>query len=91
MSVLTQLVLQITLIVLIGLVIPCVHRMVVGPTAADRLQAIDTITTLLIGMMLVLAGLRQEWMFVDVAIALAALGFIGTLSLARYISEGRLF
>lgn len=91
MSGLTQLILQITLIVLIGLVIPCVHRMVIGPSAADRLQAIDTITTLLIGMMLVLAAIRQDWMFVDVAIALAALGFIGTLALARYISEGKLF
>jgi multisubunit Na+/H+ antiporter MnhF subunit len=28
---------------------------------------------------------------VDVGIALAALGFIGTLALARYISEGKVF
>jgi multicomponent Na+:H+ antiporter subunit F len=63
----------------------------VGPSAADRLQAIDTITSLLIGIIIVLAILRQEWMFVDVGIALAALGFIGTLALARYISEGKVF
>lgn len=91
MSPLTLLILQLVLITLIVLLIPCVYRIAAGPTAADRLQAIDTITTLLIGMIVVLAALRQEWMFVDVAIALAAFGFIGTIALARYISEGKMF
>lgn len=91
MSELVSLILQITLIGLIVLIVPCVHRMMVGPSAADRLQAIDAITTLLIGIIMVLAALRHEAMFVDIGIALAALGFIGTLALARYISEGRLF
>ncbi|MFN8530576.1 MAG: monovalent cation/H+ antiporter complex subunit F [Anaerolineae bacterium] len=91
MSAITLLILQATLIILIGLILPCVHRIAVGPSAADRLQAIDTITTLLIGIIMVLAALRQEWMFVDVGIALAALSFIATLALARYISEGKVF
>ncbi len=91
MNPLAEFFLQVTLIVLIALVIPCVHRMIAGPSAADRLQAVDTITTLLIGIALALAALRQEWMFVDIALALAALSFIGTLALARYISEGKWF
>lgn len=91
MSEIVMLILQFALLGLILLIVPCVHRMVIGPSAADRLQAIDTITTLLIGIIMVLAALRQEIMFVDIGIALAALSFIGTLALARYISEGRLF
>jgi multisubunit Na+/H+ antiporter MnhF subunit len=83
--------LQAALVVLVTLTLPCAYRVAVGPSAADRLQAIDTITSLLIGIIIVLAILRQEWMFVDVGIALAALGFIGTLALARYISEGKVF
>jgi len=82
---------QAALIVLVILIIPCAYRVWRGPSAADRLQAIDAITTLLIGIIIVLALLRGTVMFIDVAIALAAFGFIGTIALARYISEGKAF
>jgi multicomponent Na+:H+ antiporter subunit F len=83
--------LQAALIVLVALIIPCAHRVWVGPSGADRLQAIDTMTTLLIGIIIVLALLQSTSMFIDVAIALAAFAFISTLALARYISEGKVF
>ena len=82
---------QAALVVLVLLIIPCAYRVSVGPSAADRLQAVDTITTLFIGIIVVLALLRDTSMFVDIAIALAAFAFIGTLALARYISEGKVF
>ncbi len=91
MSPVFQLSIQAALVVLVALIIPCAYRVWVGPSAADRLQAIDTITTLLIGIIIVLAVLRATTMFVDVAIAIAAFAFIGTLALARYISEGKVF
>jgi multisubunit Na+/H+ antiporter MnhF subunit len=91
MSPLLQLSVQAALVVLVGLNIPCAYRVWIGPTAPDRLQAIDTITTLLIGIIIVLALLRGTSMFIDVAIAIAAFSFIGTLALARYISEGKAF
>jgi len=78
-------------IVLIALLLPCIYQLARSRTAADRLQIIDTITTLLIGIIVVLALLRGDWMFIDIAIALAAFAFIGTLALARYISEKRVF
>jgi multicomponent Na+:H+ antiporter subunit F len=77
------------LFALILLLAPCIYRLWQGPTSADRLQVIDTITTLLIGIIIVLALVRTDFMFVDIAIALAAFAFISTLALARYISEGR--
>ena len=91
MSSFVQVGIQAALIALVILIIPCAYRVWVGPSAADRLQAIDTITTLLIGIIIVLALLQGISMFIDVAIALAAFAFIGTLALARYISEGKVF
>jgi len=82
---------QAALVILVVLLVPCAYRVWMGPSAADRLQAIDAMTTLLIGIIIVLALLRDTAMFVDVAIALAAFGFIGTIALARYISEGKVF
>jgi multisubunit Na+/H+ antiporter MnhF subunit len=82
---------QAALVVLVVLIVPCAYRVWIGPSAADRLQATDAITTLLIGIIIVLALLRTTAMFIDVAIALAAFGFIGTLALARYIAQGKVF
>ncbi len=84
-------ILQAVVITLVVLIIPCAYRVWLGPSGADRLQAIDTITTLFIGIIIVLALLQGVSMFIDVAIALAAFGFIGTLALARYISQGKVF
>jgi multisubunit Na+/H+ antiporter MnhF subunit len=91
MSAATTISLQLGLLILVLLLIPCIHRVVIGPSAADRLQAIDTITTLLIGVIVLLALSQGIVMFVDIALALAAFAFIGTLALARYISEGKVF
>jgi multisubunit Na+/H+ antiporter MnhF subunit len=52
---------------------------------------VDLITTLLIGIIVMLALVEDTQNFVDMAIALAAFAFIGTISIARYISEGRVF
>ena len=91
MSLLVQVGLQLALTVLAVLIVPCAYRVWAGPTAADRLQAMDTISTLLIGIIVILALLQGIGMFIDVAIALAAFAFIGTIALARYISEGKVF
>jgi multicomponent Na+:H+ antiporter subunit F len=82
---------QIALIILIVLLVPCVWRMLRAPNAAERLQAIDLFTTLLIGIIVVLALVEGIAFIVDIGIALAAFSFIGTLAIARYLSDGGLF
>ena len=82
---------QLILLALVSLLIPASYRVIVGPTLPDRLQAVDLITTLLIGIIVMLALVEGTEVFVDMAIALAAFAFVGTISIARYISEGRAF
>jgi multicomponent Na+:H+ antiporter subunit F len=91
MSATTGFLLQLALVVMIGLMVPCIYRVVVGPSPADRLQATETITTLLIGIVLLLALVQGSAFVIDVALALAAFSFVATLALARYLSEGRVF
>ena len=88
-SAIAQAAIQLILLALIILLIPASWRIIVGPTLPDRLQAVDLITTLLIGIIVMLALVEETQVFVDMAIALAAFAFIGTISIARYISEGR--
>lgn len=83
--------LTLVLIVLVLLVLPCSWRIWRGPSTADRLLAIDLITTLLAGVMVVLALLFQQGMFLDVALALGILSFIGTIGISRFVAEGSVF
>ncbi len=80
-----------SLIVLVLLAVACVYRAYKGPSIADRLLAIDLITTIIIGIILLLMLLTGPEFLVDIALAMAALTFIGTVALARYVSEGRVF
>ncbi len=84
-------VVQIALSIMTMLLLPCAYRVAVGPSPADRLQAVETTTTLLIGIIVLLTLLQGSALIIDVGIALAAFAFITTLAIARYLSEGRVF
>lgn len=83
--------LQLALAALVLMLLPVSYRIVTGPTQACRLQAIDAITMLLIGILIVLAVLQEAGMMIDVALSLAAFGFIGLLAISRYLIQGKVF
>ncbi len=90
-SAFAQSAIQIILLALVALLLPASYRVIAGPTLPDRLAAVDLITTLLVGVIVMLALVEGTEVIVDMAIALAAFAFIGTISIARYIAEGRVF
>ena len=90
-SAFAQTAIQLILLALVMLLIPASYRVIVGETLPDRLASVDLITTLMIGIIVLLALVEGTQVYVDMAIALAAFAFIGTISIARYISEGRVF
>jgi len=70
------------------LMIPIIYRMVVGPTAIDRIVAVNIIgtkTTVLLILIGMIFG-RVE-MFVDFALTYALLNFIGSIAAARYLNR----
>lgn len=91
MSEMVQNAAQIALIILIALLLPCAYRVFKGPRPAERLQALDLITVLLIGIVILLAVVQESAFVVDVALALAAFGFVSTLAIARYVASGKVF
>jgi len=69
----------------------CLVRSLLGPTAQDRVIAIDTFTTLFI-VILVIFGLQyRQSMLLDIAIAFSILSFIGTLAIAKYLEGEKLY
>ncbi|MFW3146495.1 MAG: cation:proton antiporter [Thermoplasmatota archaeon] len=60
-------------------------RLFLGPTSPDRVVALDTVNTLVVGFMIVLGAYYEEVIFIDIAIVYAVLSFVTTLFIARYI------
>lgn len=70
------------------LMIPVFYRMIVGPTAIDRIVATNIIGTKTAVLLVVIGTLfHGVEMFVDFALAYALLNFIGSLAAARYFSK----
>ena len=65
-----------------------VYRLAVGPDATDRLVALDTLYINAI-VMLVLVGLEfGTLMFFEAALLIAMMGFVGTVTVAKYLRRG---
>jgi len=68
----------------------CLYRIVKGPTAPDRIVAIDMFGIMVIGFCAVLTiSTKRSW-YIDIGIAWALQSFISTLALAKFL-EGRDF
>ena len=63
-------------------------RLFIGPTTPDRLIALDTVNTLVSGIMLVLGAVYDSVVMVDVAIVYMALSFVSGLYFARHLEGG---
>jgi multicomponent Na+:H+ antiporter subunit F len=65
-------------------------RVLRGPTAPDRIVAIDIFGILIVGLCAVLSIATGRSWYIDIGIAWGLQSFIGTLALAKYL-EGRSF
>jgi len=74
-----------TVICLTVLMVFAAVRLVIGPTAPDRVIALDTVNTLVIASMIIFGVIFKEIIFVDVAIVYGLLSFVSTLYIAKYI------
>lgn len=78
----------IVLIALLICVIMAIIRVVLGPTAPDRIVGLDTINTIVISSMVIFGAAFREVIYIDVAIVYALLSFISTLFIAKYLEGG---
>lgn len=73
-------------LILLGLaLLVSLVRIVIGPTLSDRVLALDMLTVVAMGFIGAIAVRTGLWLYLDIAIALALLGFLATVALARYI------
>ncbi len=64
------------------------YRVIRGPTTPDRVVALDTIATNVVAIAVLFAFETGSGFFIDIALVLAIIGFISTIAVARYVTEG---
>ncbi|WP_321417314.1 cation:proton antiporter [uncultured Methanomethylovorans sp.] len=80
--------LDFSLILMVIAFIPCIYRIIVGPTIPDRVIALDALTTVIIVMLGAYSYGKHSAFFMDVALVLAVISFVGTVTISKYLDEG---
>lgn len=62
-----------------------------GSYIIDRLIALDVSGTLVLAVLVLIAIVKQDSIFIDIAIGIAALSAISTINLARYFAQEKIF
>lgn len=79
--------LLIAAIILVALAIALLYRIFRGPTAADRIAALDALD-LIVALALALYSLYTgRAIYLDIALVVALLGFVSTVFVGRYIER----
>ncbi|WMJ80185.1 monovalent cation/H+ antiporter complex subunit F [Clostridium sp. MB40-C1] len=70
---------------LTGTVFLCMIRLVKGPSAADRLVAINVVGTKTIILILIVSFIIRETYFIDVSLVYALISFIASVVIAKNV------
>ena len=62
-------------------------RMILGPTAADRLVALNVLSGLVLAFLVVRGVGEQRALYLDVALVYDIFGFLGFLAVARFLRD----
>ncbi|AFZ66646.1 monovalent cation/H+ antiporter complex subunit F [Deinococcus peraridilitoris] len=65
------------------------YRVLRGPSWGDRIMAFDFLSVNLVVLFVLLAIRERFASFLDAALVLSLLGFLGTVALARFLLLGR--
>lgn len=77
----------VTVLVSIALVLNAI-RLLIGPSTADRILALDTLYINAIALIVLLGLYFSSDMYFEAALLIAMLGFVSTAALAKYLLRG---
>ena len=83
-----QAILLCSLIFLSFAICATIYRLVKGPSAPDRVQALDALGINLISGVAIFSVLLRSTAFFEVILLIGILSFIGTIAFARFIERG---
>ena len=81
---------EVVVVCMVGLSIAavlCVVRLILGPTVPDRIVALDALLYVVVSGIAVGAAATGDSSFLAVLVAVALLGFVGTVTVARFVER----
>ena len=69
----------------------CVFEVVRAKSELVRVLALDTLALVLVAVLVLYSTTEDVSWYLDAALVIALLSFIGTLAASRYYSEGKIF
>jgi len=76
------------LIILISGALLSLFRALIGPGPCSRMVAVDVITTITAGMMIIISVIMKNGLLLDVSLVYSILSFVSVMVLARYMEKG---
>ena len=86
-----SLIFEISITFMVIAIIPCIYRVIKGPTIPDRVIAVDAMTTVIVVILGIYSYMQESAFFMDVALVLAIISFVGTVTISKYLDEGAVF
>ncbi len=86
-----ELVFYVAALWLSALVIACAVLVLRARSTTSRVLALDTLVLILVGLLVLWSDAEGVSYFLDAALVLSLLAFAGTLAVARFHGEGRIF
>ena len=81
----------ICLVALLASGILCLYRMSLGPNAADRAVAFDSLAMIFVCIICILCIRWNSVLYFDAVWILLLVGFLGSAAIAKYLETGRVF
>lgn len=63
----------------------CLYRLFMGPSLAERTVAGDGVLSMIMGIIILTSLLRDSDIYLNAVLIISLLGFISTLTVARYL------
>lgn len=65
-----------------------VYRLIKGPSAPDRILALDSLYINAIALIILLGMVLHSRMYIESALLIAVMGFVGTVALSKHLKRG---
>lgn len=82
-----ELLIQSMIIIVMVWIIACVVRLLIGHTVADRLVALNILSGLVLGLLVLLGTQKQSSLFLDVALVYDIFGFLGFVAISKILER----
>jgi len=84
----TEIILNISLFLLVLSILAALYGVIKGPSTADRVQALDSISITIIAGVAIYSVLFDSHAILEIILLIGILSFVGTIAFARFIERG---